>query len=110
MISRKQREISDDTIELISKTYSAWKGDSNFNQVYKDIPGFCRSVSTEEIINQNFIIAPSRFVGIPKSDDYVEITEEMIIANITDLKNQMRDSEKISLQVLENLGGLGFDK
>lgn len=109
LISRKQREISDDIIELISKTYSAWKGDGNCNGGYQDIPGFCRSVSTEEIINQKFIIAPSRFVGIPKRDDYVEMSEGMIIANIADLKNQMRDAEKMGLQVLENLGGLGFD-
>lgn len=36
---------------------------------YRDIKGFCKSASLEEIKKHNFVLTPGRYVGIPDEED-----------------------------------------
>ncbi|MEX2335710.1 MAG: class I SAM-dependent DNA methyltransferase [Fulvivirga sp.] len=59
MAKRKQRELSDEDILKISETYHSWryKGDE-----YVYIPGFCKAVTKERIVENNYILSPNRYV------------------------------------------------
>jgi type I restriction enzyme M protein len=67
MISRRNRELTQEDILKISDTYHSWKGekaDSGKEEKYEDIAGFCKSAKLEEIEKHNFILTPGRYVGI----------------------------------------------
>ena len=64
-------ELTDADLEKITGTYHAWRGDPQTrhsrergNPVpYSDIPGFCKSASTEEIAAHGHVLTPGRYVG-----------------------------------------------
>lgn len=55
-----KRELTNDDISLISKTYHRWR---NINGDYTDIKGFCRSVSIKEIRRKGYILSPGRYIA-----------------------------------------------
>lgn len=59
MKQRKQRELSDNDIKKIASTYHHWR---NTSGRYKDSAGFCKSVQLEEIIANNYVVSPNRYV------------------------------------------------
>jgi len=48
LIDRVHRDLTDDEIAQIAGTYHAWRGDAGAGD-YADVPGFCKSATTEEI-------------------------------------------------------------
>jgi type I restriction enzyme M protein len=62
LIGRVHRELTDQEITLISKTYLTWR-DDNGADTYQDISGFCRSVKSSEIAEHGYILTPGRYVG-----------------------------------------------
>jgi len=48
LIDRVHRELTDEDIAKIADTYHAWRGNKSTG-CYEDIPGFCKSATTEEI-------------------------------------------------------------
>ena len=48
MVDRTHRELTSNDIEHIAKTYHAWRGEIDAGE-YKDVPGFCKSATLEEI-------------------------------------------------------------
>lgn len=47
MVDRRHRELTDEEIKKIADTYHAWRGENNLE--YKDIPGFCKSATIDEV-------------------------------------------------------------
>lgn len=60
MIDSTHRTLSDQDVSLISKTYRDWLKDSHS---YKDVEGFCRVVTKNDIKAKNYVVAPNRFVS-----------------------------------------------
>src|SRR5262245_17127454 len=46
LVDRIHRELSDDEIARIARTYHAWRGEKDAGK-YADVPGFCKSATTE---------------------------------------------------------------
>ena len=79
MISRTQKELTDEDIQKIAETYHSWRsvagggdpGDSALNAGgYSDEPGYCKSTKLEEIRKHDFVLTPGRYVGAaPLEDD-----------------------------------------
>ena len=68
-ISRKQYTFTDEQIQKIANTVRAWRAEAGYGE-YKDEPGFCKSVTLEEIRENNYVLTPGRYVGIkPEEDD-----------------------------------------
>lgn len=61
LTSRVHRDLADDDIKQITDAYHAWRNPDQ--DAYRDVPGFCASVSTSDIKDANYMLGPSRFVG-----------------------------------------------
>ena len=48
LIDRTHKDFSDEEIDKVAMTYHAWRGEKDAGE-YKDVPGFCKSASTDEI-------------------------------------------------------------
>ncbi|WP_232540398.1 type I restriction-modification system subunit M [Pseudomonas aeruginosa] len=66
-VSRVQIELTDADIERIAQTVAKWRGEpldvGGEIAEYRDIPGFCRSVTLAEIAEHGHVLTPGRYVG-----------------------------------------------
>jgi type I restriction enzyme M protein len=68
LIDRVYSELSDDEINGIASTYHSWRGEKQAGE-YKDVPGFCRSGTTEMIKSNGYALTPGRCVGAEAVED-----------------------------------------
>ena len=71
LVDRTRKELSDEELSTISCCYKCWTHTDNTN-FYKDIPGFCKSVTIDEIYEHKGALVPGRYVGFDRtvlSDD-----------------------------------------
>ncbi len=106
-ISRKQVVFSPENIEKISRTVRAWRGESDAGK-YEDISGFCKSASLKEVIKNNYVLTPGRYVGLADVvDDGVSFEEKM--QKLSDeLRGAFAKGESLEIQIEKNLKELGF--
>lgn len=62
LVDRTRREFSDEDIAKIAEVYHAWRGEPSAGK-YKNIPGFCQSVTLEDIRKHGHVLTPGRYVG-----------------------------------------------
>jgi len=99
LINRRTREFSDEDINKIAETYHNWR---NPDGDYKDIKGFCKSATIEEVAALDYMLTPGRYVGLPDDEDDFDFNERF--AKLTaELKEQMREEERLNMKILENL-------
>lgn len=68
LVSRKQRELTDEDVALISQTYHNYRSVKPKNE-YSDVDGFCKVATTIDVSNQNYILTPGRYVGTVELDE-----------------------------------------
>ena len=78
MADRTHRDLSDPRTSPASRdTYHAWRGGED-SEDYTDIPGFCKSVTLEEIRHHGHVLTPGRYVGAaPQEDDGEPFQDKM---------------------------------
>jgi len=113
MIDRVHRELTEDDIQKIARTYHAWRGDNPRPKPtrkieYQDVPGFCRSATIEEIEQHGFVLTPGRYVGAEEVEDDGEPFDEKMQRLTAELKGQFAESRKLEKAIRKNLKGLGF--
>lgn len=59
MVESTMRELSPEDIKVITDTYHNWATSS---KDYEDVPGFCKSVSIDDIRVKSYILAPNRYI------------------------------------------------
>jgi type I restriction enzyme M protein len=115
LIDRVHRELTDADLEKITSTYHAWRGDQRDAgpkspaAKYKDIPGFCKSATTEEIAAHGHVLTPGRYVGAEEVEDDGEPFEEKMTRLVTELESQFADSAKLEKTIRANLRNLDFN-
>lgn len=117
MISRVNRELNgydkngnlipNSDIDQIASTYHAWRGDKDKND-YKDIPGFCKSVTLDEIRTHGYVLTPGRYVGAVEVEDDGEPFEQKMKRLTVTLEEQFTESAKLEKAIRQNLKGLGY--
>jgi type I restriction enzyme M protein len=107
LIDRVHRELTDDEIERVAETYHAWRGEKGSGK-YEDIPGFCRSVKTDEIAKHGFVLTPGRYVGLEEVEEDEGVFEERMAELTKRLHNQIRESRQLEKRVTANLAKIGF--
>jgi len=107
LIDRVHRELSDEEITKIAETYHSWRGEEGSGE-YKDIPGFCKSVPTEEIRKHDYVLTPGRYVGAAEVEDDGEPFDEKMKRLSTQLYEQFAESEKLEKTIRKNLEMLGY--
>jgi type I restriction enzyme M protein len=108
MISRKQKELTDNDIAKISETYHNWRS-KEFKETYKDIPGFCKSANIQEIRKNNYILTPGRYIDFKEAEEDGQAFEEKMQQLTATLKEQMQKAKTIDDSIKANLKKIGYE-
>jgi type I restriction enzyme M protein len=106
MVDRVHRELTDDDIHSIAETYHQWRGDTDGK--YEDVPGFCKSVKTEEIRAHQHVLTPGRYVGAEEVEDDGEPFEDKMKRLVATLEQQFAEGARLEAAIRANLRGLGY--
>ena len=99
MASRKLRVFNEEDVKKIAGTYHHWR---TKGKGYKDIDGFCKSATLEEVQQQDYKLTPGIYVGVvAEEDDGIPFEDKM-----ADLKSQLleqfKKGEKLKKQIVAN--------
>jgi len=107
LVDRKHRELSNDEIARIARTYHAWRSEKGVRK-YEDVLGFSKSASAEEIAAHGHILTPGRYVGAEEIEDEDEPFEEKMKRLANQLNQQLTGAEKLTTSVRVSLRNLGY--
>ena len=106
--SRTQKQFSDEEIQTIASTYHNWRGTRWGDGNYEDMPGFCQSVSLEEIEARHILLTPGRYVGPTTRDGDNEPFEEKFADLKEILTEQFIEAEELSAIIQKKLEQVGI--
>jgi type I restriction enzyme M protein len=98
MVDRTRREFSIEDIEKITGTYHRWRSKADY-ATYKDEPGFCKSVTRDELAKHEFVLTPGRYVGAEDAQDDGVPFEERIAELKSRLAKQFEKGREIELKI-----------
>jgi type I restriction enzyme M protein len=107
LLNRTLRDLSDDEIAMIGGTYHNWRTGKG---EYNDIPGFCYSAPTSDMVQHNYMLTPGRYVGAADIDHEGEPFEEKMIRLTTTLLHQQNEASRLSVLIANNLAELGYGR
>ena len=115
MIDRVHRELTEEDIKKIADTYHAWRGDVGATgrsplPEYRDIPGFCKSATIEEIRKHGYVLTPGRYVGSAPQEEDDDPFEEKMQRLVAQLREQQAEAAKLDAAIAKNLEELGYGK
>jgi type I restriction enzyme M protein len=70
---------------------------------YEDVPGFCKSVSLDEIRSGGYALTPGRYVGAPATVDDAEPVDDKIARLTKDLLEALDESARLDVVVREQV-------
>ncbi len=108
MVDRTHRELTDEDIDRIAGTYHAWRGDRDAGE-YEDVPGFCRSVTVEEVAEHGYVLTPGRYVGAEEVEDDGEPFEEKMERLTAELAELFAKSAELEKEIIRCLEALGYE-
>src|ERR1051325_34959 len=113
LVDRVHRELSDEEAQRVAQTYHAWRGTDDplrnpHSQVqeYADVPGFCKSATTDEIAQHGYVLTPGRYVGAEEEEDEGKPFEEKMPHLIAELEEQFAESARLQTVIRANLKNL----
>jgi type I restriction enzyme M protein len=105
------RELTDEEIARIAQTYHAWRDaavGAHRDAPYRDIPGFCRSATLDEIRKHGYVLTPGRYVGAAEQEEDDEPFEQKMGRLVAQLRAQQAEAAKLDAAIVANLKALGF--
>jgi len=105
MVTRKNRELTDEDIKKITRTYHSWRSKDG---KYEDISGFCRTVKLDEIEKNGSVLTPGRYVGTEFIDEDDEAFEEKMNRLTSEISLQFKQSRELEERIKKNLKSIGF--
>ena len=131
LTDRVHRDLSDEDIAQIADTYHAWKSEGRGGSAlqamtvdptvktsgkrpapimetrpYEDVPGFCKSVTLEDIRAQGYVLTPGRYVGAAEFEEDDEPFEQKMARLTKELEAQFEESDELKRQIRKNLKNL----
>jgi type I restriction enzyme M protein len=106
LVDRAQRALTYEEVVSIGDTYHAWcrsKSAVAKGIAYEDVPGFCKSVSLDEIRAASYVLTPGRYVGAPAGEDDEEPVDEKIARLTKDLLAALDESTGLERVVREQV-------
>jgi type I restriction enzyme M protein len=104
METRILRVLTDTDVAEIADAYHAWRETGGG---YVDEPGFCKSVKTEEIAAQGYMLTPGRYVGTAAAEGDDEPFEEKMARLTATLREQMEEGGRLDERIRQALAGVG---
>jgi type I restriction enzyme M protein len=109
LVDRTRREFDVNEITQIASTYHAWRGEPAA-AAYRDVPGFCKAVSLEQIREHNHVLTPGRYVeaeGVVQDD--VQFEERF--ADLRDtLQQHLEEAERLERRIKNSLDQIGSNE
>ena len=103
MVDRVRREFRDEDVEMIAGAYHRWRN-KDHDEEYKDIPGFCKSASYEEVKEHGLVLTPGRYVGAETKESDDASFEERAAQLRGTLEKQFQAARKAEARIIERLG------
>ena len=114
MIDRTHRELTDEDIARIADTFHAWSNlapapsKEEGEDEYKDVPGFCKSATLDEVRKHGHVLTPGRYVGAEVQEDDGEPFEDRMKRLAAQWRKQQAEAAKLDAAIDKNLTRLGF--
>jgi type I restriction enzyme M protein len=102
LVNRRSKDFTDEDIARITETYHHWR---NKNDEYEDVPGFCKSVSLDEIREKDYVLTPGRYIGLPEDEDDFDFAERFGKLK-AELEEQMQEEVRLNELIRQNLDKL----
>lgn len=107
MVDRARRELTDEDVNRIASVYHAWRGEKGAGE-YIDLPGFCKSITLEEIQKHSHVLTPGRYVGAEEQEDDGESFDEKMSRLSRLWREQRATAVKLDVAIDTSLKGLGY--
>jgi type I restriction enzyme M protein len=107
MVDRTHRELTDEEVDRIARTYHAWRGEA-LAGAYEDVPGYCKAALVEEVRQHGHVLTPGRYVGVEAQEDDGEPFEEKMKRLVAQLRQQQAEGARLEAIIARNLGELGY--
>jgi type I restriction enzyme M protein len=108
MVDRTHRELTNDDIARIAGTYHAWRGEEGAGG-YDDVPGFCKSATTEHVAEHGYVLTPGRYVGAADAEDDGEPFDEKMNRLTVELAEQFAESARLEGEIRGSLARMGHE-
>ncbi len=109
MLNRKNRDLSQEDISQIAGTYHNWRTAPSSPALlpegegsYVDIPGFCKSSTTQEVKDLNYVLTPGRYIGLADDEDDFDFAERFNSLK-AELEKQIAEEDELNKRISENL-------
>ncbi|MFZ1361259.1 MAG: class I SAM-dependent DNA methyltransferase [Candidatus Saccharimonadales bacterium] len=100
MITRRNRELSDEDIAKVATTYHNFKTQ---NSEYEDIAGFCKVATLDEIKEHDYVLTPGRYVGSEAVEEDDEAFADKMQRLTAELDTQFAKSHELEAKIRANL-------
>lgn len=107
LVDRVHRELSDEDIARIARTYHAWRGEKGAGK-YADEAGFCKAAKLEEIASHGYVLTPGRYVGAEEVEEDGEPFDAKMKRLTATLAQQFAEGQKLEKEIKKNLASLGY--
>jgi len=104
MTDKKHRDFTDEDIQKLADVFSAFR-----NGTSEKIKGFCAVATTQEIAAQNYILTPSRYIGIEEQKDSDENLDEKMKHLTSELSELFRKSHELENEICQQLEAIGYE-
>lgn len=112
MVDRKHRDFTEGIqpdgtpgdIDRIAETFNSFQ-----NGTLEDQKGFCAVVDLTTIVKQDYILTPSRYVGIEEQEDDGEPFKEKMTRLTSELSDMFAKSHELEDEIRKKLGAIGYE-
>lgn len=105
MVNRRLRELTDEEIKKIASLYTNWQ----FENQFEEVQGFYKVAEFDDIKNNDYILNPSRYVGMEENEDDDINFEERMEELTTNLARKFKQSKELEEEICKQLGAMGYE-
>lgn len=105
MKDRVLRDFTEDDLNVVTNTFHNWQ----MGEGYEDVAGFVKSAKLENIQKHEHVLTPGRYVGAADAEEDSELFAEKMARLTAQLKVQFEESDRLEVEIKNNLSGLGYE-